>query len=25
MTLDDLEGRYTLLWIKGAREGLGCY
>jgi len=24
LTLDDLEGRYWLLWLNGARWGLGC-
>jgi len=25
MLLDDLEGRYAPLWLKGARYGQGCY
>jgi len=25
LTLDDLEGHYTLLWLNGTIQGLGCY
>jgi len=25
LTLDDLKGRYALLWLNGARYGPGCY
>jgi len=25
MEIIDLEGRYALLWLNGARYGLGCY
>ena len=25
LTLNDLENRYALLWLNGARQGLGCY
>jgi len=25
LTLDDLKSRYALLWLNGAKYGLGCY